>query len=77
MDVLQCLATHGQRLDAEIARETGMPLDDVRAQLVELEQSGHVITCHLTRFERGRRLEFLQCRISGYHPPKAPGRKPS
>jgi hypothetical protein len=34
-----------------------------------------VITCQLTRFEKGKRIEAWQCRVSGYVPPLAPGRK--
>ena len=37
--------------------------------------SGAVIMCHLTRFEKGERIEAWLCRVSGYVPPAAPGRK--
>ena len=75
MDVLQCLKKHGQRLDLEIAKETGVPLAVVRERLAGLAASGAVITCHLTRFQNGRKTEAWQCRVSGYVPPVAPGRK--
>lgn len=77
MEVLECLKKYGQRLDTEIAEEMGIPLEAVRKQLVELASKGDVITCQLTRYEQGRGVESWQCRVSGYHPPKAPGRKPS
>jgi hypothetical protein len=32
--------------------------------------------CSLTRFEDGKRIDAWQCRVSGYVPPVAPGRKP-
>jgi len=75
MDVLQCLKKYGQRLDLEIAHETGVPLATVRQRLAGLAATGAVITCSLTRFEKGKRIDALQCRVSGYTPPLAPGRK--
>jgi len=74
-DILQCLRKHGQRLDLEIAKETGVPLATVRERLAGLAASGAVITCNLTRFENGKRIYAWQCRVSGYVPPLAPGRK--
>jgi len=74
-DILQCLRKHGQRLDLEIAKETGVPLATVRERLAGLAASGAVITCNLTRFENGKRIDAWQCRVSGYVPPLAPGRK--
>jgi hypothetical protein len=75
VDVLDCLRKHGQRLDLEIAKETGVPLEAVRETLNGLAATGAVILCTLTRFERGKRNDAWQCRISGYVPPLAPGRK--
>lgn len=77
VEILECLKKHGQRLDLEIAKETGVPLKTVREELTALAATGAVITCSLTRFERGKRIEAWQCRISGYVPPPAPGRKAS
>ena len=77
MEVLECLKKYGQRLDVEIAQETGIPIETVRSQLTDLARTGDVITCHLTRYERGEPTVSWQCRVSGYFPPKAPGRKPS
>jgi predicted ArsR family transcriptional regulator len=73
--VLECLKEHGQRLDLEIAEETGVPLAIVREQLVGLAATGAVIMCNLTRFEKGKRIDAWQCRVAGYIPPLAPGRK--
>ncbi|MEO8304774.1 MAG: helix-turn-helix domain-containing protein [Betaproteobacteria bacterium] len=75
VEILQCLKKYGQRLDSEIAKEMGMPVATVRQRLVGLAATGAVITCNLTRFENGKRIEALVCRISGYVPPLAPGRK--
>lgn len=75
IEVLECLKKHGQRLDLEIARETGVPLATVRTQLAGLVATGDVIMCKLTRFEHGKRIDAWQCRASGYSPPMAPGRR--
>ena len=75
IDILDCLKKYGQRLDTEIAKETGVPLNTVRARLAGLAAKGEVITCSLTRFEAGTRIDAWQCRMSGYVPPRAPGRK--
>ena len=76
-EVLACLSKYGQRLDLEIAQETGMPLEEVRKQLLALAATGAVISCTLTRFHNGKRIDAWQCRASGFVPPRAPGRKPT
>lgn len=75
VEILDCLKKYGQRLDLEIAKEMNMPLATVRQRLTGLAASGQVITCSLTRFEGGKRIDAWQCRVSGYVPPVAPGRK--
>lgn len=75
-DILHCLGKHGERLDSEIAEETGIPLATVRQRLASLAATGAVVTCNLTRFENGKRIEGWLCRVSGYIPAAAPGRKP-
>ncbi len=74
-EILECLKRHGQRLDSEIAEETGVAPATVRDRLAALAASGAIITCRLIRFDNGKRIEALQCRVSGYVPPLAPGRK--
>ena len=74
-EILSCLQKYGQRLDLELAKETGVPIADVRLRLAELAAAGDIITCKLTRFEQGKRTDALLCRISGWVPPPAPGRK--
>ena len=75
IETLECLKKYGQRLDLEIAKEMRMPLATVRQQLTRLAANGEVVTCSLTRFEGGKRIDAWQCRVSGYIPPPAPGRK--
>ncbi len=74
-EILQCLKKYGQRLDSDLASETGLPLAKVRERLAELAATGAIITCKLTRFENGERIDAMLCRMSGWVPPPAPGRK--
>ena len=74
-EILQCLKKYGQRLDLEIAKELGLPLASVRKGIAGLAATGAVVKCNLTRFENGKRIDAWQCRMSGYAPPKAAGRK--
>jgi len=77
VEILECLKKHGQRLDVEIASEIGVPLPTVRLRLASMAAAGEIIMCSLTRFENGKRLDALQCRVAGYVPRPAPGRKPT
>jgi hypothetical protein len=74
--VLQYLKKHGQRLDSEIAAATGIPLPKVLGALAELSARGEISSCNVTRFQDGQPIEGMLCRIAGFIPPKAPGRKP-
>jgi hypothetical protein len=74
-EILNCLKKHGQRLDAELAKETGVPLAKVRQDLAEIVATGAIVTCRLTRFEQGKRIDGMLYRMSGWVPPPAPGRK--
>ena len=76
IETLQCLKKHGQRLDSEIAREIGLSLVTVRQHLGALTDRQEAIVCKTIRFENGKTIEAWQCRVSGYVPPAAPGRKP-
>ena len=75
--VLEYLKKHGQKLDREIAKSTGIPLEEVNNSIIELEANKAVSSCSVTNFENGVAIEGRLCRISGYIPPAAPGRKSS
>ena len=75
--VLENLKKHGQRLDSEISKETGLSLAQVRTSISELEITKAISTCSITSYEDGVAVEGLLCRFSGYIPPAAPGRKAS
>lgn len=74
--ILQYLKKCGQLLDSEIASATGISLKNVRASLTELSVRGEISRCSVIRYNDGKPVEAMQCRISGYIPPAAPGRKP-
>lgn len=74
-EILQYLKTHGERLDAEIAQAVGLSLTNVRKVLTELTVKGEVMSCYSIRFEKGKKIEGMSCRLSGFVPPAAPGRK--
>jgi transcription initiation factor IIE alpha subunit len=73
--VLSHLKKHGQLLDLEIASATGIALVQVRKSLADLATRGEISQCSVTHFNGNKRVEGFQCRISGYVPPVAPGRK--
>jgi hypothetical protein len=75
VDAIQCLKKYGQRLDTEIADETGIALAVVREQFAALANVGEIIACKLTRFEDGKQVVGYVYRAAGYFPPPAPGRR--
>ncbi len=74
--ILQYLKINGQKLDSEIAADTGISLPTVRAVLSHLSAQGEISSCAVTRYTDGHPIEGRLCRIAGSIPPKAPGRKP-
>ena len=74
--ILDYLKNHGERLDSEIATATGMSVENVRTAVSELSAKGDVMVCRSIRFRDGKHIEAVLCRIAGYIPPAAPGRKP-
>ena len=74
--ILLHLKKHGQLLDADIAKGTGIALSDVRNSLLELSAQKAISMCSMTVFENGTPIEGMFCRVSGYMPSAAPGRKP-
>jgi predicted ArsR family transcriptional regulator len=74
-EILQYLKTHGEQLDTEIAKAVGISLAKVRLHLSELAAKGEVMSCHSIRFEKGKKIEGIRCRLAGHIPPLTPGRK--
>ena len=75
-EILQYLKNNGERLDSEIAAATGLSLEKVRRGVTDLSARGAVMTCRSIRYKDGKEINAMLCRISGYIPPAAPGRKP-
>lgn len=63
-------------MDFQIAKDLGTTLQAAKEKLAELAASNEVIMCYVMRFEGKQKIEGYACRISGYIPPAAPGRKP-
>ena len=74
--IINYLKKYGQRMDSEIAAGTGLSLAKVRASIIELAALGEVSHCSVTKYNDGKEIKGTLCRILGYTPPKAPGRKP-
>jgi hypothetical protein len=74
-EILQYLKQNGERLDSEIAQATGIPLAKVRIGMADLSARGDVMMCRSIRFKDGKQIDGMLCRVSGYIPPAAPGRK--
>lgn len=73
--ILDHLKKTGEQLDAEIAAATGLSLSSVRQHVTKLQSQGDVMICKSIRYKDGKPSEGMLCRISGYIPPVAPGRK--
>jgi DeoR/GlpR family transcriptional regulator of sugar metabolism len=74
-EILKYLKDHGEQLDSEIAAGTGISLANVRRGVSDLSAMGEVITCHVVRFNAGKKSDGMLYRAAGYIPPPAPGRK--
>ena len=74
-DILQYLKHHGEQLDSQSAAATGISIAKVRNSVSELAARGEVVVCRSIRFKEGKQIDALLCRLSGFTPPAAPGRK--
>ena len=74
--VLKYLQKHGQKIDYEIVKDTGIDLKELRKTISELQSKNLIQTCTIIQHgAKGKLIEGTQCRIAGYTPPAAPGRK--
>jgi len=74
-EILDYLKSGGERLDSEIAAATGLSLAKVRQRVKALQASGAVMVCRSIRYQDGKEIDGVLCRVAGYVPPLAPGRK--
>jgi DNA-binding IclR family transcriptional regulator len=73
--IIQHLKAHGEQLDSEIAAAVGLPLAQARILLSELAARGDVITCDTIKYEKGKKIEGISCRLAGFTPKAKPGAK--
>lgn len=73
--ILQYLKTHGEKLDTEIADAVGIPLARTRVYLAELAAKCEIMVCDSIRFEKGKEIKRISCRLSGGTPKAKPGAK--
>ena len=72
--VLKYLQKHGQKIDYEIVKDTGIDLKELRKTISELQSKNLIQTCTIIQHgAKGKLIEGIQCRIAGYTPPAAPG----
>ena len=74
--ILQYLKTNGEGFDADIAKALHMPVGQVNKHVAELSNAGEVICCKVIKYNDGKMIEGVSCRLAGKLPTPAPGRKP-
>ena len=75
--ILESLKKHGQKLDRELVKETGIGSEQLRNAISELLATNTISVCSVISYENGQPIEGLLCRYSGYIPLAGPGRKVS
>lgn len=74
--ILTHLRANGEQLDAEIAKALHIPKALVLSHIAQLSTAGEVICCRVTRYQGGKPVEGVSCRLSAFIPPRATGPKP-
>ncbi len=74
-EILQLLKTSGEQLVTEIATAVGLSITSTRSIIADMTIRGKIMSCQVTRFAKGKKFDGMSCRIAGYIPPAAPGRK--
>lgn len=74
--ILQFLKTNGEGFDADIAKALRIPIGQVNKYVSELSNAGEVICCKVTKYQDGKMVQGVTCRLAGKLPTPAPGRKP-
>jgi predicted transcriptional regulator len=76
-EILQYLKKHGECSDKDIAEGIGIQIAELHHHLAELAAKNQIMLCQSTKFVKGKETKCIICRIAGYIPPAAPGRKKS
>ena len=74
--ILEFLKANGTRMEAEIADALKLPMTKLKTHVASLTSTGDIICCNVTKFDSGKKIEGVSCRLSCYMPPPARGRKP-
>ncbi|MCB5184960.1 ArsR family transcriptional regulator [Methylobacillus gramineus] len=72
--IVEHLEKYGEQIDKDIAQRTGLSLATVRTLLTEMEKSGEVVSCKITKYVDGKKVEGISCRLKGYIPKQSGGR---
>jgi hypothetical protein len=73
--ILQYLKAHGETLDTKIAEATGITLAKTRIHLNELAAKREIMVCDSIRFEKGKEVRNMSCRLAGFELKPKPGPK--
>lgn len=73
--ILQYLKAHGESLDTKIAEATGLTLAKTRTHLNELASKREIMVCDSIRFEKGKEIRSMSCRLAGFELKPKPGPK--
>lgn len=74
--IIDYLKLHGEQMDTDLARALELPLEQVRSGMQDLLAKGAVMMCFVTRYREGAEVQGWSCRLAGFVPPPAPGRRP-
>jgi DNA-binding Lrp family transcriptional regulator len=74
-EIIAYLKKHGESQDADIAKEVGISLPKLLPLLAELTAKGDIMSYKSTKFVNKKPIEGMRCRVSGFIPKAAPGRK--
>lgn len=73
--IISFLKNNGGALDIEIAQALKLSIEDVKKTMEELSATGAVISCSVTRYNKGQEIRGTSWRLSGSLPTAAPGPK--
>ena len=66
--IFEHIRQQGQVRDADIAAALGLGIARVRNAIDGLAARGRIFCCRVTRFDNGKRIDEVLCRVSGYIP---------
>jgi predicted ArsR family transcriptional regulator len=73
--ILDFLRTKGEQMDRDIAAGLGLSLAHVHSGLDRLATQGDIVLCRSIRYQDGRQVEGMRCRLATYLPATFPGRR--